>query len=882
MAVGPSYQARLDRSVGTGLARLVAAVWRRPRAVVLACAAIALLGVVHAVFTLRIQSDNVRLVADGLPFRQVFEELIEHLPVLNRSLIVLVESDSPLTARDTADQLALALRDESSVRDVYQPGGGLFFRRNALLYLDVDEIDDLIDRLARLQPALAQVDRSPEIGPLVDWARDALALQGVVPEAPDLWIDLLDRLAEAARSASEGRIVAADWSEIVRGTRQGETTRAVLFVEPRSEYRQLAEAGDTMRTIRRVAAEVAADAGASTTIRITGYPALAYEEVQGLLSDTALAGLASLVLAACFLRLSLRSWRLVAAGSLTLLVGLGWTAGFASLAIGSLNIISVLFAVLFIGLGVDFAIHLGIRYLDGIEAGLEPEHAMCAAVERAGGALALCAATTAIGFYSFVPTDYKGVAELGLIAGTGMLIIFFLSVSFHPALLALGLRPERVVPRSPNPVLGLLSRLVARRSGWICGAALLAMGGGLFAFPALRFDANVIKMRDPGAESVQAFEALLSERGIGSPWYIDVLAVDAQAAEDVAQRVEGLDSVDQVVTLRDWVPDAQEEKLALLEDAALLLETPSASGERVVFDLQATHRILVALQALIAERAPHFQPEALRSAALSAARALERFLARVEASEDPEALIAGLEVNLIGRLPSRLAALRDALEAERFGVEELPAGLLERMRTRDGRIRVQIYPAEDLNDPAAWERFADGVRSVEPRATGLAINLLEFGRVTMDSLRQAFVTALIAITGLLWLVGHRREIPFVMLPLVWAGIIAGGAVVLAGIELNFANVVVLPLLFGIGVDSTIHLVSRWREDSRVELGTTSTARAVLYSALTTAASFGTLALSAHRGVASLGLLLLLGLACTLLASLVVLPAILTLRRPASP
>jgi len=853
-------------------------VWRQPRGVVLTCSVIALLGALHAGLTLRVQSDNVRLVAEGLPFRQAFEELIEHLPVLNRSLIVLVESDSPSTARDTGDQLALAIADEPSVRDVYQPGGGPFFRRNALLYLDVEEIDDLIDRLARFQPALAQIDRSPELGPLLDWTREKLALEGVTPEAPELWVDLFDRLAGAAQSAGEGRIARADWSEIADGARQNNTARAVLFVEPRSDYRQLAEAGDTMAAIRSVAEEIVDDDASSTKIRITGYPALAYEEVQGLLRDTTLAGLASLALAACFLRLALRSWRLVAAGGLTLLVGLGWTAGFASIAIGSLNIISVLFAVLFIGLGVDFAIHLGIRYLDGIEAGLDPEHAMRSAAKRAGGALALCAITTAIGFYSFVPTDYKGVGELGLIAGTGVLIIFCLSLSLQPALIALGLRPEGVAPRSPNPILGLLSRLVARRPGWVCGVALLATLAGLLGFRALHFDANVIRMRDPGASSVQAFETLLGERGIGSPWYIDVLAADVPAAEDVARRVARLDSVDQVITFRDWVPPAQAEKLELLETAALLLEVPVADDDLAPFDRATTPGLLTALRDSIAEHAPRYPSDALRSAATTAAQSLDQFLHRLKESGDPDELIAALQANLIGRLPNRLAALREALQAERFGVEDLPAGLLERMRTSDGRIRVQIYPSEDLNDPAAWERFADGVRSVEPRATGLAINLLEFGRVTMDSLRQTFATALVAITALLWFLGHRREIPFVMLPLLWAGIVAGGSAALLGIELNFANVVVLPLLFGIGVDSTIHMVSRWREGVPVELGATSTARAVLYSALTTAASFGTLAVTAHRGVASLGFLLLLGLAFTLLASLVLLPATLALRR----
>lgn len=591
--------------------------------------------------------------------------------------------------------------------------------------------------------------------------------------------------------------------------------------------------------------------------------------MQGLLRDTAGAGVVSLLLAAVFLRLALRSWRLVAAGTLTLVVGLVWTAGFAALAIGTLNIVSVLFAVLFIGLGVDFAIHLGVRYLDSDEAGLDPLHAMRAAAEEAGSALTLCAATTAIGFYSFVPTDYKGVAELGLIAGTGMLVIFLLSFTLFPALIALGLRPQAGVRPRNTGLPRSLALLLARRAVWVRVVALVLGLAALLLIPRVRFDANVIDMRDPKTESVQAFQDLLAEPGLGSPWYIDVLAPNAEAAEGVADRLEPLETVERAITLNDWVPGEQEQKIELLEEAAFLLESPEAATAET--GANGARPALEALRALLEERAPRFEDPDLRRAATALAAELTRFL---EGASDDPSRIAALRTNMIGDLPRRLAQLRDALSAESFGVEDLPPGLLARVRTPDGRVRVQVYPAEDLSNPAAWARFADGVRELEPKATGLSINLLEFGRVTMDSLRQAFATALIAISLLLLALGHRAQLAYVMLPLLWAGAVTGAATVLLGLELNFANVVVLPLLLGIGVDSAIHLVLRFRQGGGVEVLATSTARAVGYSALTTAASFGTLAFSAHRGVSSLGVLLVVGLGFTLLASLVLLPAML--------
>ena len=862
---------RLDRRIAQGLGIWVDAVWQRSGFVLAALAMLATASGLYAATTLRVQSDNVKLVSEGLAFRRAFEELVEELPVVNRSLVVLVEADQRAASRAAADALALALREAPAIGEVFQPGGGPFFRRQGLLYRDVEALDDLVDRLARLQPVLSQLEHAPEVGALARWARDLLERGGVEPEAPTLWVDLFARLRQAADAAVAGRSAPGDWSEIAEAAGEEAPARAVLFVEPRDDYAQLAEAAEAIESVRGVANALwpPSEPG-SPRVRVTGYPALAYEEAQGLRRDSIAAGLASLCLAAFILRLALCSWRLVAAGTLTLLAGLALTAGFAAMAIGSLNIISMLFAVLFVGLGVDFAIHLGLRYLDELALDRAPRDAMRCAAERAGPALTLCATSTSIGFFSFVPTEYRGVAELGLIAGTGMFVIFALSFSLLPALLALGLRPRRPVAphrssRAPREAFGS-----ARFANAIFVGAAAVVVLALVALPRLRFDPNVIEMRDPATESVQAFRTLLAESGLGSPWSIDILADDAPQAAALAERLEPLAVVDRALDLAAWVPEDQAEKLELLDEAAFLLDSPAPA----IGGPAQGRAELAALRSLLGKRAAQYGDRALRESAIALLPALDRLLARAEGAEQA-VLMAALRDNVIGNLPERLADLREALRATAFGVEDLPPALLRRIRTNEGRVRVQVLPAEDLNDPDAWARFADGVREIEPRATGLPINLLEFGRVTTASLRQAFATALVAIAGLLIVLGHRRELAYVLLPLLWAGIATAGATIPLGIELNFANVIVLPLLLGIGVDSAIHLVLRWREGGDTEslLGT-STARAVGYSALTTAVSFGTLAFAAHRGVASLGLLLVVGLIFTLLASLLLLPAVL--------
>ncbi len=844
-----------------------------------------LLGV-YALTHLGIDSDNTKIVDSDVPSMVAHTQFSELFPILDNALIVVVDADTPARMREATDALTRALRARPErFRSVFEPGGGEFFERNGLLYQELDDLYAFADGMAAAQPLIAELEREASLANLARLVQMGLDEVGRLPDegANERWNGVLDRVSQATVSVYSEYPIQVSWQEIfLAGTAIDETTRAVLMIDPVLDFRSILPAGPALSAIREIAAAEGLVAEQGVRVRVTGNPALNYEEMRGLAWDIGVAGFFCFLLVAAVVYRALRSLRIVAAALVTLLAGLVWTAAFAAAAVGHINMVSICFAVLFIGLGIDFAIHLGMQYARLRREGVAHGAALDGAARVVGSSLVLCACTTAIGFYAFVPTDYRGVAELGLIAGTGMFVMLFMTLTLFPALLSCWLRfdPEGAAPASLH--------LRGRWIGWLERQAAavrwgaLALGlGALGLLPRVEFDPDIVRMRDPETESARAFKDLLDDNRLGSPWFANVVEADLAAATAAAERFEALDEVGRVVTLQSFVPSDQEEKRELLGDLALLLNVsprgsgpPSPSAREQIAALRGLRDYLRDREAALS--APlGFSMSTLR-------RELSRFLDRVDADARPEQALAELSVLLMGGLPDQMARLRRALEPEELTLEGLPPDLVARMIAPDGRARLQIYPAENLNGALALERFVDAVYTVAERPTGLAVSVVAFGHVTVASLAQAVTSAFLAITLLLWLLWRRwAPVLLVLAPLVLGSLVTVAGMVLLGIDFNFANVIVIPLLLGMGVDSGIHLVHRARTEhlsARALLGTT-TARAVFYSALTTIVSFGSLSFSAHQGMASLGQVLVIGLVLTLFCTLVVLPALLVWRGP---
>ena len=876
----------LQRLLTPILQRWLGFIARNARGVSALCLLATLCALVYAFFNLGINSDNLSLISKDLPSRQNQAAFGALFPNLEEAILIVVDGETPALTRDATNQLADRLEQmDDAFEDVYVPGGGAFFEEHALLYLTPDELDNLGDDLAALQPVIASLEADPSLVKLAELVREGLDAGEDGDIDAGRWAALLDEVSRATVSAYAEFPISISWEAmLVSGSDLDIPTRRVIVVDPRLDYDKILVASSAMAAIKEATSALGLDHLAGVQIRMTGNPALNHEEMLGLAWDIGGAGIFCFLLVAGFLYFAFRSWRLVLASLVTLLVGLVWTGAFAAATIGHLNIISVAFAILFIGLGVDFAIHFGMAFAAERRAHEVPtEAALHKAVDGIGASLVLCGFTTAIGFLVFLPTEYRGIAELGAIAGAGMFIILFLTLTLFPALLTDWLRPpDDILIEAPVRVDQALALRLGRMPRLVCG---LALGAALLAVPVLvnlRFDAHVIKLRDPDTQSVQAFRDLLSDQDT-SPWFVNVLARNLDDVDAIVDQLEALPEVGRTVSLRSYVPEEQEEKLDILEDLSFLLEAaPRNRGGVPEYDLQAqTEALRELLETLHGAERPSDNPAAAASFDALEEK-LSAFLHRIDGDEDPSKALGEFRDVLLARLPDAIERFRNSLSVSPIELSNLPPTLVRRLLAPDGTARIQAFPAEELQDFETLKRFSKSVLRVAPKAAGMAPHLVDFGEATARSFRQALLSAAVAVSALLFLLWRRpADVALVLAPLALGSILTCASMVLLGLNLNFVNILVLPLLFGIGVDSGIHLVHRARHDAQSthegtteSLVETATAGAVFYSAMTTTLSFGTLALSSHQGMHSLGIMLTIGMFWNVVANLVVLPALL--------
>jgi hypothetical protein len=877
---------RLEDGLGNALAAGVSACVRHPVATLLVVMLATAGAGAYAVGHLGIKGDTEALFSQDLPFKRAERRYYDAFPTQLENMFIVVDAVTPERAGEAAAALAARLSEErDDFRMVYLPGGGAFFEQHAFLYLGTDELEDLADRLAEAQPYLAELSRDGSIRGLASiLARGARAIRDGDVDAERL-SSIYEHTTEALIAVGDGRRYDLSWAEVLASRDfQGDPRQRVLLVQPVLNVGDIQPAKRSIETLRRVVEELRLVSETGVRVRLTGDVALSYEEIGVVKAQAGTAGIGSFVCVGLILFAALRSPRLVFAVLVTLAAGLVLTAGFTAATVGHFNMISVSFAVLFIGLGVDFGIHLCMRYRELIAEGLGNADSLRETARDVGSSLVLCACTTSIGFFAFVPTEFIGVAELGIISGAGMMISLVCTLTLLPALISLP--PVSRAGGTPRATAwqSRLAGLPARHPRTVWGVTLALAAASIVLVPRAHFDNNPLNVRDPSSESVKTLSELL-ERGSTSPWSLNLLAPDLDAANALAERLHALDEVERVVTIADFVPSDQAEKLDIIEEVALFLgPVVEPGGGLPVPTVEERVDALQHLEDELRKLSGTELPPAFAASAAALRDGLARFLAGLSRAPDPGRLLDELETSLLGTLPEQLRILTAALGAGRVTLENLPDAIVNQMIGERGQVRVQIFPKADLSDHTALAAFVDAVAAIDPQAAGSAAEITGSGRTVVSALRQALLSALVAVTLFVFLLWRRVvDTALVMVPLALATVFTVAVAVVLGIPFNFADVIVLPLLLGIGVDSGIHLVHRARTSGDVSnlLGT-STARAVAYSALTTIASFGTMGLASHRGLATLGQLLTIGVGFTLLCNLVVLPALLTLRTGGEP
>lgn len=823
----------------------------------------------YAAGHLGMNTDTTDMLAEDLPFRRANAAIDKVFPATGDLILVLVEADGADLAADSARRLADALKARAgTVRGVSYPAADPFFRKNGLLFLSRDGLNGLVDAISRSQGMLAKLSADPSLRGLAEVLGLALDNLAEAGGAQANLADALTQMAVVAEGQAAGRPATLAWREIMAGkTSSPEDRRQLIVVDPKLDFASITPAGAAMAEIRRTAAELGLPE-AGVRVRMTGGSAMAAEELASVELGIGWIGTISSTVVALLLWGCFRSVRMAMYTFVTMIVGLVWTFAFAAAAVGHLNLLSVAFAVLFVGLSVDFGIHFGVRYREQVGFGHGHAIALRNAAGKVGGAMALAALAAAIGFLSFLPTDYVGLSELGLIASAGMAAALIANLTVLPALITLwpADRPPR--PSAEETLADRLRHGVLNHRRSIAVGALVLAGLAALALPRAHFDFDPINLRDPKSESVAAFRDIADDHR-ATPYTISILTPNLAAADALVPRLKALPEVKDATTLSELLPTEQDDKLAVIGELTQFLvpvltadpvPPPSPDQRRA-----AAAELVAKLEAVPADSVVWAPARRLAAAVRANGGALDR-----------------LESAFLGSLPGRLAELKEALGAEPFTAAELPADVRSMLMAPDGEALVRVFPIKDVRDAQALRAFVRAVQVVAPDAAGPAVTIVEAGDAVVQSFQQASLTALAAIALMLLVVLRSpRDTVLVLTPLALAGLLVGAGSVLLDSPFNFANVIVLPLLLGLGVSSGIYIVLRDREmrvaaASGAEVLRTATPRGVVFSALTCITSFGSLTFSAHPGTSSMGLLLTLALTLALLCTLVLLPALLRL------
>ncbi len=830
----------------------------------------------YTIKNLEINTNTAEMLSPDLPFQQNQAHFNQAFPDDATTIIFVVEAETPEESSQAAGKLAEQLVKANDRFDsAYIPTDNAFFRQQALLYLDQNDLDNFAQKLTDAQPFIGHMAQNYHLEGLFDIIGQALNrhdhalpmdLNPILLAIDDI---LKNQLLGQSHYLSWQNILSSD--NYKDAAAQTESNRTIVIAKPKMHFNEMLPADVALSAAREISHAIMAE-NPSLSIRITGETALEHEELESVTKGATFSGLLSLVLVFAIQWIGLRSIRLLITTYIVLVMGLILTAGFAAITVGHLNVISIAFASLYIGLGVDYAIHICLHYREGKADGLSNSEAILISIRDVGSSLFLCALATAIGFFAFIPTDYAGVSELGVISGGGIFIGLIISLTVLPALFCV-FPVDKVKPiRSPLTPAFIITFPFRFSTGIKIVSILLGIGA-CFVLTDLTFDYNPINLRDPNSESVITIKELLKSK-TESPFALTALASDLEAADKITNELKHQPSVHDSLTLASFIAKNQDEKLATIEDLNLMLGGQLKNFDNILDTVNQQTALIKfneALKKAIVEHSPNVPQQTLQQLQ----QRIEAFMKQTDTTQTPTASYIQLEKNILGLLPFTIERLRTSLTAIPFELADLPAEIKSHWVSANGLYRVLITPEKDQNRPENLKEFVTQVQTVDNTVSGLPIINQAGGDAIVKAFINAFSGAFIAIVVLLLLMYRNvRKTLLVIMPLLLAALLTGATNVLLDNPFNFANIIALPLLLGMGIDSSILIMHRHHSSSGEDenLLQSSTTRGIIFSSITTLCSFSSLAFTAHQGMASMGLVLAIGLTFTVMCSLIVLPA----------
>ena len=882
--------------MGRLLGRLAAAVCRYPHWFFWPQVGLFILCVLYTVFFLKADMNRDNLVGPNQKYHQNYLALEKEFPQPD-DLVVVVESDDLEKNRQFVERIAAKMQAQTNLFcDVfYQQSLGMMGNK-ALHYATETNLVEMRDTLRAARPFITQFAQTTNLVSLFDQINLAFRTASQVDNAENRSLakslPALTRIVSQAGDAlhRSGLPPSPNVVTLLGGSDDAVLDSYLTFAHGKifvvtTHAPTDDQTGDAVDRLRELVAQTKAEVP-GVNVGITGEPVLDYDEMMQSQRDTTVASVVAMLVCALIFIYGYHETGRPVKATICLVVGLGYTLAFTTVTIGHLNILTITFVPMLIGLAIDFGVHLITRYEEELHHGKTEQEAITKAMVFTGQGIFIGALTTAGAFLAMYFTNFQGIKEMGIICGGGLLVCFIPMMTMLPVLLLRGRQNVLDHAIREDDRRARLENFWLQRPVLVLSITLALCAAAAWEARKVYFDYNLIKMQSPSLSSV-VFEQKLLNSAEKSLLYGAVVADSLTNAVALQEKIEQLPTVaeTQPPFYRDFLEPASPAKLRLIEEvkgevAALKFSPPDAQPVDVE-QLSGT-LFYTSCYLGLAERAVGTNDPVLVAQLNDLSEAITSLrkdaLAGDATTRADHALKLGqFQQMLLGDLRDTFELLQRQDSQAPLGVDDLPPALRHRFVGVNGKFLIQVYPKEDVWQRAPQERFVADLRTVDPNVTGTPVQLLEYETLLKNSYIQAAWYSLTAIA--LMVLFHFRSLVAVILSLIpvaigtlWLAGIMGWA----GIPVNLANIMTLPLVIGIGVTNGIHILNRYAEERTASILARSTGKAVLVSGLTAIAGFGSLMLAQHRGIYSLGCMMATGIATCMIAGLTFLPALLNL------
>jgi hopanoid biosynthesis associated RND transporter like protein HpnN len=860
---------------------LATIVWRHAWLIVVVATALAIVCAMYAWSSLRLNANLDDLIAPDRPYMTQYRAFLREFGDLEHIIVAIDASADRAAAESAADALLTKLRAISDLPGVYgsiEPDEQL---RIATRAMSDDELRDFAAASAAF-PVLLNADLTRVIGEANDLLSQLIAAGLTTPaqqqrEIGAAAVMLLKAVAASQPDSESWRELAMLVDTPQRQYLQSDTAR-YLFINilPVKDYSTLSVIEKPLREIGAAIDEVRREFPI-VPIGLTGKPVLQYDEMATSNADMTRASIIALLLCSILFMIMMQGWRRPLLAVIAFGIGSAWTYGFATLTIGQLNLLSIVFMLVLVGVGLDYGVHVIARYQEFLRKRYDTRAALTHATRTAVRGNITGALTSSIVFFMALFTSFQGLRELGLIAGGGLILCLVAMCLALPALLAIVERHRPATAAETATVIGDEDKAVADNvDAWFIRHArlIVTIVGivtlGLILVPgSVRFEFNLLKLQAQGLESIEWEHRIIADSSSAS-WFGAAIAPNQAEALHIIQRASDKASIGAIHSVFDIVqPDSPQRDH--WRDQIRNPHSPGHAGGSPPEDLNATLTQTTERLQIIAPAAAAQVPDEAQSLAqlISDLKAIN--LNDPQQTESITATFRAIARNMKIILGGNALPLREAL----------PAALRDQFLSRDGRYLVMLHPARDVWEYQPMQDFVADLRDVDPNVTGVPITHFE----SLGEMRRAFIImSLLALGAIIVLLAidfrSLVDVALALAPLIIGMIWTVEIMGLFGVSFNLANFFAAPMLIGLGVDAAVHILHRFHEGGheggdRLKLG--HTRRAVILTSLTTIIGFGALIIAHHRGLRSLGLVMAIGSTACMLSSIIVLPALLAWR-----